>query len=489
MEEVASTGNWEVVSGIRISEQSGEDDAAKPKLEAAFRTSDAFRAGISVVDWRALWQSKSGVAAKKLRGELKVRRERLFFQRCVSLVVLTVSILVTCVGVSAQESVLVNFDFNDGWEPIAGLVMDAAGNLYGTTFYGGAYGSGTVFELSPRANGWSETVLYSFNDVGSDGFWPNSKLVFDAAGNLYGTTFFGGYFQVGTVFELSPVTGGGWTETTIHAFDPKNEDGKYPHAGLIVDAAGNLYGTAAGGGHSGDGVVYELTASASGNWTEKILHSFSGSDGASPYSSVVFDAFGDLYGATAYGGTSSACTGGCGTVFELVPTSAGNWMEKTLSFDNSDGANPYGGLILDAAGNIYGVTSQGGVGNTGLVFELVPAGGGWNERILHLFAAHEGDAYNGWGPLVFDAAGNLYGSTSVGGAFGKGAVYELTPAGSGEWSESLLYNFDSGAGNIYNPAPGLVIDSAGNLYGAALSGGNYLQACLGGCGAVFEITR
>lgn len=402
--------------------------------------------------------------------------------------IVTVILFLFCSSSFAQETSLLNFNYNNGWEPIAGLIADASGNLYGTTFYGGAYGVGTVFELLPQGGTWTEKVLYSFNDTGAGGFWANSRLVFGAAGNLYGTTFFGGDFQVGTVFELSPGAGGVWTEQTVHSFDPKNEDGTYPHASLIVDAAGNLYGTAAGGGHSGNGMVYELSPTGTGTWTEKVLHSFSGSDGASPYSNLIFDAAGNLYGTTAYGGTSSACTGGCGTVFELIPTKSGNWMEKALSFANTNGANPYGGLISDASGNLYGVTSQGGTGNFGVVFKLTPGSGGWNEKILHIFTPHEGDGYNPWAPLIFDGAGNLYGTTSVGGAYGMGSVYELTPAGNGNWSEKVLYSFSSVGDSLYNPAPGLVLDSAGNLYGSALSGGNYLTACLGGCGGLFRIT-
>jgi uncharacterized repeat protein (TIGR03803 family) len=397
-------------------------------------------------------------------------------------------LFVMCASVSAQETVLLNFSYNNGNEPIAGLIIDASGNLYGTTFYGGSYGNGTIFELTPRADGWAETVLYNFSGHGADGFWPNSRLVFDASGNLYGTTFFGGDFQVGTVFELSPGANGVWSEKTIHSFNPKNKDGSYPHAGLIVDASGNLYGTAAGGGHIGDGIVFELSPAGDGDFTEKVLHSFAGNDGAGPYSSLIFDAFGDLYGTTSYGGTSTACANGCGTVFELIPTTGGNWMEKAFSFNNTNGANPYGGLIIDASGNLYGATSQGASGNFGAVFELTPVHPGWTEQILHIFSPHLGDGMNPWAPLIFDAAGNLYGTTGSGGAYGGGTVYELTPSTGGPWSEKVLYSFNSEGGAAHDPVPGVVLDAAGNLYGAALSGGDNFSSCYGGCGAVFEIT-
>jgi uncharacterized repeat protein (TIGR03803 family) len=437
----------------------------------------------------ALWNSKKEFRPRA-QGDPFMQRKKLSSGLRAKLTIFSLTLFVMCAYVSAQETVLLNFSYNNGDEPIAGLIMDAAGNLYGTTFYGGAYGNGTIFELTPHAGVWAETVLYSFTGASSAGFWPNSRLVFDASGNLYGTTFFGGQFQVGTVFELSPAAGGSWTETTIHDFNPKNLDGSYPHAGLIVDASGNLYGTAAGGGHDGDGIVFELSPSAGGDFTEKILRSFSGSsggDGANPYSSLVFDASGNLYGTTAYGGTSAACNGGCGTVFELIPTKAGNWMEKTLSFRNTDGANPYGGLILDASGNLYGATSQGASGNFGAIFELTPAGNGWTESILHTFSPHLGDGMNPQAPLIFDAAGNLYGTTESGGASGGGTAYELTPTGEGDWTKKILDSFSSAGGAAHSPAPGVTIDSFGNLYGAAISGGDNFSSCYGGCGAVFEI--
>jgi uncharacterized repeat protein (TIGR03803 family) len=401
-----------------------------------------------------------------------------------SFAILVVSLFMMGIGASAQEAVVHNFDDFDGQQPIAGLIIDHSGNLYGTTFYGGANGDGAVFELTPQSGGgWVETVLFSFNDLGNDGFWPNSRLVFDASGNLYGTTFFGGTFGVGTVYELSPTTGGNWTGKTIHSFDNRGGDGTWPHASLIVDASGNLYGTTAGGGAAGDGIVYELIPAGDGTFTEKVLHSFNGTNGASPYSSLVLDASGNLYGMTAYGGTSTACTAGCGTVFELSPATGGHWGEKVLrSFNNTDGANPYGNLIFGTNGNLYGVTSQGGAGNDGLVFELAPTtGGSWGEKILHTFNS-PGDGINPWAPLIFDGAGNLYGTTGSGGEGGQGTVFGLSPTTSGPWKERVLYNFNTRDGNGYGPVPGVVFDGAGNLYGATESGGAY------GNGIIFEIT-
>ena len=213
-----------------------------------------------------------------------------------------------------------NFNGTDGADPAAGLIFDAAGNLYGTTYGGGTYDWGTVFELTPAAGGgWTEKVLYSFLG-GADGFFPAADLIFDAAGNLYGTTGYGGAYDNGTVFELTPTGGGDWTEKLLHSFsyNLNGMDGTYPQAGLIFDAAGNLYGTTVGGGNYGGGTVFELTPTAGGNWTETVLHNFNrnGTDGADPYAGLIFDGAGNLYGTTSFGDVY-----GDGTVFQLTPVS------------------------------------------------------------------------------------------------------------------------------------------------------------------------
>lgn len=381
----------------------------------------------------------------------------------------------------AQETVLHTFNNSDGDEPIAGVIFDTSGNIYGTTFYGGANGVGEVFELTPQGSGWTETVLHSFNNTGVDGFYANSGLVFDAFGNLYGTTFWGGDFNVGTVFELSPTTGGGWTEQVVHSFDNHGGDGTYPHGGLILDASGNIYGTAGGGGANGYGIVYELTPAGGGAWTETVLHSFASTDGAQPEASLTFDGSGNLYGTTEFGGSYSACTGGCGTVFELSPATGGGWTETVLrSFNAADGANPGAAVIFDKAGNLFG--TAGGASGNGPVFELLhSAGGDWREKIVHRFSPEEG---NNPSTLIFDNDGNLYGPTATGGAHNRGTIFELRRTAGGQWGEKILYSFGPKGG--YNPAPGLVFDGAGNLYGAALSGAN--SSCLDGCGTVFKIT-
>ena len=275
--------------------------------------------------------------------------------------------------------------------PYGGVILDASGNLYGTTSNGGD-GVGAVFELTPTTGGdWTESVLYSFKQNGADGNTPYAGLTFDATGNLYGTTLlggayydcYGGEYGCGTVFELTPTAGGGWTEEILHEFDNNGIDGNYPYSTLVFDAQGNLYGTTFWGGTYpncsgngyGCGTVFELTPVAGGTWTEKILHNFgdSSTDGFGPDSSLIFDASGNLYGATLYGGASSG-----GTAFKLLPRKGG-WVEDILhnfSDNGTDGYLPYAGLTFDASGNLYGTTYFGGAhGSTyegGTVFKIKP---------------------------------------------------------------------------------------------------------------------
>ncbi len=261
----------------------------------------------------------------------------------------------------------------DGTLPRGGVVLDAAGNLYGTTFEGGIHGVGTAFELSPQADGvWTETVLHSFN--GADGWFPEAGLIFDTAGNLYGTTGLGGIHEFGTVFELSPREGGGWAEKVLHSFNENGVDGSLPYASLIFDVAGNLYGTTYYGGiHTCEGhycgTVFELSPK-DGGWSEKLLHSFgNGTDGTLPQSSLAIDAAGNLYGTTYYGGIHAA-----GVAFELSPREGGGWTETVLhSFGNgNDGADPQAGMIY-VDGNLYGTTYfGGGEDGFGTVFEITP---------------------------------------------------------------------------------------------------------------------
>ncbi len=409
-----------------------------------------------------------------------------------------------------KEKVLLSFGGSNGADPQGNLIFDGAGNLYGTTFYGGdkmcSYGEGcgTVIELTPNGDGkWSEKVLYNF---GGGGYGPYAGLIFDAAGNLYGTTLEGGDYDGGTVFELSPDGNGKWTEKVLHSFGSGN-DGANPSAGLIFDAAGNLYGTTAGN-------VFELVPRPDGTWKEKVLHSFpaNGEDGLYPSGGVILDAAGNLYGMTCCGGPyGSGCSPndfGCGTVFELTPQKNGKWTEKLLhSFNHNgkDGYNPGGGLIFDPAGNLYGTAQWGGahptgcaiVDGCGIVFELSPTTHGkWKEKVLHSFIDNGKDGAMPDASLIFDPAGNLYGTTVFGGAYDSncncgGMVFKLTPETNGKWTEKVLHSFGSGNDGEY-PAASLVIDAAGNLYGDTTVGGYFGDQCgfdgeVGECGIVFEI--
>jgi uncharacterized repeat protein (TIGR03803 family) len=313
---------------------------------------------------------------------------------------------------ASKEKVLHSFNGNDGATPAGSLIFDAAGNLYGTTPGGGAFDGGTVFELTPGAGGtWTETVLYNLGGGGGDAGGSAAGLTFDAAGNLYGTGG-GGAFDGGTVFELMPGEGGTWTEKVLHSFNVNDGDGAWPVAGLIFDAAGNLYGTTPSGGALGRGTVFELTPGAGGTWTETVLYN----SGGVPQAGLIVDAAGNLYGTTSVGGTK-ACSN-CGTVFELTKGTNGTWTKKVLhhfSSNGRDGRNPVAGLIFDAAGNLYGTTLAGGRGG-GTVFELSPtAGGGWKEKILHIFGNHSNDGIKPRAGLILDAAGKLYGTTAMGG--------------------------------------------------------------------------
>jgi uncharacterized repeat protein (TIGR03803 family) len=415
----------------------------------------------------------------------------------IAILTMTIAMLTPSLWAAPQEKVLYSFGSHagDGNNPTAGLVFDSAGNLYGTTYYGGTGacvgGCGTVFQLTPNAGGtWSEKVLYSFQHNGTDGTYPYAALTIDTAGNLYGTTSTGASHHAGTVFELTP-NSGDWAFEVIHTFAGRN--GRNPMAPMIFDAAGNLYGTTSGGGTSDSGTagtVFELRPQADGTWKEKLLHSFQTTDGANPYAGVVFDAAGNLYGTTANGGKGDCAFGGCGTVFELTPKAGGRWTEKVLHYfgtDRTDGLTPSGGLIFDSGGDLYGTTtSGGGTHGGGTVFELVPTGsGGWTETLLHAFSSSgkEGDAPTG--NLIFDGSGNLYGVTGYGGDLtgcntaGCGAVFELTPQAGGGWMEKVPHIFGSGDGA--NPDAGLLFDASGNLFGTTVYGGT-------GGGIVFEVT-
>jgi len=316
------------------------------------------------------------------------------------------------------------------------MVVGPSGILYGMTSGGGS-GFGTVFQFRPPVSPcksvlcyWDETVIHTFAGPPNDGASPDlSRLIFDPAGNVYGTTDAGGMANVGTAFELSQ-SGGGWDIAILHNFTSGNmDDGRHPLGGMIFDAQGNLYGTLNAGGTRDLGAVYELTPS-NGNWTESILYYFGYGqidNGDSPTGSLLMDESGNLYGTNTTGGQN-----GGGTVFELTPDS-GQWVLSVLSNDFDNPPGPTSGVAMDASGNVYGVSMYDGAFNFGMVYKLTHSGGGWTMTDLHDFTGGSDGAL----PLdavVLDASGNLYGTTYSGGTttgcngnIGCGVVWEITP--------------------------------------------------------------
>ena len=412
------------------------------------------------------------------------------------------------------EKVLYNFGATttDGGVPLASLALDGKGNLYGTAKYGGpneitysgnATTAGTAFELSPATGGgWSEKVIYNFGASSSDGALPIANLILDSKGNLYGTTLAGGAYGLGTAFELSPGTGGTWTEKILYSFGASLSDGKSPEGGLVFDGKGNLYGTTNIGGLSdttfggGYGTVFELSPGTGGTWTEQVIYNFSylsQTDGYFPAAGLVFDANGNLYGTTADGGTAQDMQGG-GTIFELSPAGASGWNEKVLYNFGGGGPQGYeidGGVVLDAAGNLYGTAHYGGngFGQDGTLFELSPGTGGtWTFQVLHSFGAYETDGISPLAGLIFDATGDLYGTTYSGGANGYGTVFELSPQNGGGWIEGVVHSFNLSSTDGANPSAGLILDGSGNLYGTTAYGGTHGGGNTGTIGGtVFEI--
>lgn len=372
---------------------------------------------------------------------------------------------------------MVAFNGSNGQYPYGSLISDAAGNFYGTTWWGGANGGGEVFELVNDGGVYDEATLFSFN--GANGWKPFAGLIIDTAGNLYGTTQWGGlagsgqsFPASGVVFELAN-NNGFYTETTLITFHTSN--GSEPCGKLYMDTNGNLFGTTYSGsvnlyfGNAGyHGVVFELQNN-NGVYYENILTSFDGNNGSAPRSALISDVAGNLYGTTEQGGAY-----GYGVVFELAATD-GPYAETTLvSFNGNNGAYPTGDLIADPAGNLFGATGQGGAYGFGEIFELVKFRGSYTEKILISF-----ESINTGGPtgsLIVDAAGNLFGTT----AGGYGTAFELANRG-GTYTEITLVSFDGSNGAA--PNAGLTADAAGNLYGTTSAGGSENK------GTVFKITN
>lgn len=411
-------------------------------------------------------------------------------QLVIYLVISTVWLLLAPAAIGQTETVLYSFKGgpSDGFGPYAGVSMDSHGNLYGTTMNGGTHGingypGGVVYRLTPSGARWIESVLYNFGDS-LDGYEPWSGVIMNTNGKLYGTTRLGGALGFGTFYEITP--GALHAETGIYSFN-YGPVGAYPVdlGSLIEDTSGNFYGTTnGGGGYGGGGNVFQMTIS-NGLAVENVLHTFVGgaNDGLNPNDGLVTDAEGDLFGTTIAGGPGRVCSvEGCGTIFELSPNGDGTYREGVIyGFTGlGDGSYPQGGLAQDIQGHLYGTTTGGGTYGLGTVFELQYQGNGvWAEGALHSFGS-PGDGNTPWSKLVIDSHGHLFGTTTSGGAYGGGTVFELSRNGGFNWQETILHSFNSSP-DVYEPIGGLIMDLNGVLYSTAYYGG------ANGGGGVFKI--
>jgi uncharacterized repeat protein (TIGR03803 family) len=335
----------------------------------------------------------------------------------------------------------------DGANPFAGVVRDAAGNLYGTTYTGASSDYGTVFKVDPSGN---ETVLYSFTG-GDDGGSPVGGVVRDTAGNLYGTTQYGGAYGYGAVFKVDK----SGTESVVYSFQGGLGDGCNPYGGLVRDKAGNLYGTTPSCGASNLGTVFKVAK----NGTGKLLHSFTGGkDGSDPlYTALLLDTKGNLYGVTAEGGSESD-----GVVYRI--TGRKLTVLHTFTGGTTDGCFAHGTPAMDKQGNLYGTTSRCGSGAEGTVWKVTPKG---KETVLYNFAGGSSDGANPIGGVILDGHGNFYGDTDSGGPADDGTIFELNNKG----MLTLLHSFAGGPSDGGTPFGGVIRDAKGNLYGTTLEGG------------------
>ena len=383
-----------------------------------------------------------------------------------------------------------HFPLDDTYTAVPfGLTRAADGSFYGATQGGGGgqmceiFGCGTSFRLYRQSDGtWAEEVLYNFGTSSTDGSVPEGGVVLDAQGNVYGTTLEGGTLNNGTAYELSKQSDGTWIETILYNFGAIS-DGSGPRGGLVFDSSGNLYG--------GNGLgVFRLTRQSGGTWTETMIHTFGGSpDGEAPNGDLFMDSRGNLFGTSLFVGSDDKYCGlanypyikGCGTVFELSPQIDGTWSETILySFSShADGSEPNAPILFDASGNLYGTTPYGGSGKCkrtqgcGTLFELSPqAGGGWSKKTLWNFQAQSGASPVG--ALLRDVHNDLYGATayggraqscSIGSSIGCGTVFSIHETGAGVWAETVLHDFDLSGTDGAIPTSGITVGSDGNFYG------------------------
>jgi uncharacterized repeat protein (TIGR03803 family) len=369
---------------------------------------------------------------------------------------------------ATTTNVIFSCEEDEGEYADTDLETDSVGNIYGTTVLGGDFGGGTVFQLSPTPNGWVHTVLYSFTG-GADGGEPYKGVTLDRDNNLYGTAVTGGSGSCeggcGVIYRLTNIKGT-WTQKVIHAFTG-GDDGSGPGSRVTVDRAGKIYGMTPTGGANGLGTIYKIGPLSSGASTFKVIHAFTGgADGSSGSAGRMILHDGHLYGAATTGGSN-----GSGVVFELTPRALGGWDFRTIyTFQGQpDGSFPYGALLFDDSGNIYGTTYYGGANGIGAVYKLSPQPvGEWTEEVIYSFQQGT-DGNSPISNLVFDKAGNLYGTTSEGG-LGRGVIFKLAPVGGGKWTETVVHAFEGppDGGFAYN---GMVVDAFGNFYGATVHGG------------------
>jgi uncharacterized repeat protein (TIGR03803 family) len=353
------------------------------------------------------------------------------------------------------------------------LIFDRAGNLYGATSDGGSltcnppYGCGTVFELAPSTPRWKEKLLYTFSSTSFP--QPYGQLSIGSNGDLYGTTAQGGdpVCNCGEIYQL--VRGSdGWTQNILHTFTNNGSgDGQYPYSGLIQDASGNLYGTTESGGTQNAGTLFELTPASGGSWTYSIIYQFENAsrEPYQPAGPLTMDSAGDIYGTSQGGGLY-----GYGSVYKLS-FSSGAWVATVLYNFTSDYGYYYPGpfgVVLGPSGNLYGTTNQDGEFGFGTIYELTPTAGYWNHTLLYTFTGGSDGADSSG--VTIGPSGALYGTADGGGIFGYGTVFKLAQGANGKWTFSVLHSFKNGSDGGY-PYGGVILDSLGNLYGTAITGG------------------
>jgi len=395
--------------------------------------------------------------------------------------------VLTIVSTSQAQTLSVLHYFTggtDGQNPTSGVTIGGPGTIYGTA-QGSQSQFGAAFKLTEKGSGWTLNPLHTFTGE-SDGAYPSAGLVIGPNGALYGTTF-AGAFGVGTIYELRPPATACktalcyWDLTVLHGFTGNVSDGGHPGYGNVTfDQAGNMYGTTTLNGADGCGVVWKLTPSG-GGWTETVVYNFTGgTDGCNPEAGVIFDSAGNMYGATA---CQYLCHQGTGAIYQLTPANGG-WTENTLvTLNASTGTHPWGTLIADGAGNFYGTATEDGPNGGGTVFELSPSGGGWNFSLVYGFSACLPSAGVTLGP-----DGNLYGVCFSGGANAAGWLFKMPRNCNQNCTATDLHDFIPGEGG--NPIGPVVFDASGNIYGTSYDGGigDCIVDPIQGCGTVWKFT-